>query len=86
MDLWSTITSLIICDNHVIEDSNPYLGESHNKNENDSKKKLNDWIQENCKYFNLVESYMNKTREHQHWRVRLQLISSCDVLLNKCTR
>ncbi|VVC45407.1 Hypothetical protein CINCED_3A002913 [Cinara cedri] len=29
---------------------------------------------------------MIKTREHKHWRVRLQLVSSCDVLLNKCIR
>lgn len=70
----------------MIEDGNPYLGELLTKNESDIKKKINDWIQENSKNFILVESFMNKAREHQHWRVRLQLVSSCDVLLNKCTR
>ncbi|XP_027842762.2 TELO2-interacting protein 1 homolog [Aphis gossypii] len=86
INLWSTITSLIICDEYVIEDCNPYLEKSIcNDNENDDKQKLNDWIQENRTNFNLVATHMNKTREHQHWRVRLQLVSSCDVLLSKCT-
>lgn len=70
----------------MIEDCNPYLGkELVSKNENEDKKKLNDWIQENRVNFNLVTSHMNKTREHGHWRVRFQLVSSCDVLLTKCT-
>lgn len=71
----------------MIEDCNPYLEKSIcNDNKNDDKQKLNDWIQENRTNFNLVATHMNKTREHQHWRVRLQLVSSCDVLLSKCTR
>ncbi|XP_060879820.1 TELO2-interacting protein 1 homolog isoform X1 [Metopolophium dirhodum] len=85
LNLWSTITSLIICDDHVIEDCNTYLGESICNVKNDDKKILNDWIQENSTNFNLVATHMIKTREHQHWRVRLQLVSSCDVLLSKCT-
>lgn len=90
LNLWSTITSLIICDDHVIEDTHlmdPYLGKPNcEHDENDMKKKLNEWIKENSENFNLVNSHMNKTREHQHWRVRLQLVSSCNILLNKCTR
>lgn len=70
----------------MIEDCNPYLGESISNVKNDDKKILNDWIQENRANFNLVVTHMIKTREHQHWRVRLQLVSSCDVLLGKCTR
>uniref|UniRef100_A0A2H8TQG4 TELO2-interacting protein 1 n=2 Tax=Melanaphis sacchari TaxID=742174 RepID=A0A2H8TQG4_9HEMI len=85
LNLWSTITSLIICDEHVIEDCNPYLEKSLCNDRNDDKKKLNDWIQENRTNFNLVATHMTKTREHQHWRVRLQLVISCDVLLSKCT-
>jgi len=76
----------MVCDNHILNDSNAYLGELDPKNENDSKKKLNDWIIENSDNFNLVALSMNKTKEHQHWRVRLQLVSSCDVLLKKCSR
>lgn len=86
MSLWSTVTSLIICDDYVIEDYNPYISESPSKAENTDKKILNDWIKENSNNFNLVNTHMNKAREHQHWRVRLQLVSSSDVLLNKCTR
>lgn len=87
MNLWSTITSLIICDDHIIEDCNPYLGKMILEyNENDTKRKLNEWIKENNENFKLVASHMNKTREHQHWRVRLQLVNSCDILLNKCSR
>lgn len=70
----------------MIEDCNTYLGESICNVKNDDKKILNDWIQENSTNFNLVATHMIKTREHQHWRVRLQLVSSCDVLLSKCTR
>ena len=70
----------------MIEDYNPYLGESICNDKNNDKKKLNDWIQGNGTNFNLVATYMTKTREHQHWRVRLQLVSSCNVLLSKCTR
>lgn len=84
--MWSTVTSLIVCDDCVIEDYNPYISESPSKPENTDKKKLNNWIQENSDKFNQVSSHMNKAREHQHWRVRLQLVSSSDVLLNKCTR
>lgn len=86
MDLWSTITFLIICDDHVLKDYNPYLCELLPINENDVQKELNDWIQENSENFQLVSSLMTKLREHQHWRVRLQLVSSCDFVLNKCTR
>lgn len=71
----------------MIEDCNPYLEKSIcNDNKNNDKQKLNDWIKENRTNFSLVATHMNKTREHQHWRVRLQLVSSCDVLLSKCTR
>lgn len=84
LNLWSTITSLIICDDHVIEDCNPYLGESISSVKKDDKKIINDWIQENRTNFNLVATHMIKTREHQHWRVRLQLVRSCDELLSKC--
>jgi len=71
----------------VIESCNPYLNkELDSKNENDNKKKLNDWIQENSVHFNLVTAHMIKTSEHQHWRVRLQLVNCCDLLLTKCTR
>lgn len=62
------------------------MGEVLSINENDDKIKLSDWIQENSDNFNLVTSHMSKTREHQHWRVRFQLVRSCDILLNKCTR
>lgn len=90
LNLWSTITSLIVCDDHIIEDTHlmdPYLGKlNYEHDENDLKKKLNEWIKENCENFYFVNSHMNKTREHQHWRVRLQLVSSCNILLNKCTR
>lgn len=86
LKLWSTITSLIICDGHMLEDCNPFLGELLPKNENGAEKQLNDWIQENSDNFHLVSSLMTKTREHQHWRVRLQLAESCDLVINKCTR
>lgn len=84
--MWSTIFSLIVCDEYIIEECNPYLGESLPKNEYIIKKEMNDWIQGNSDKFNAVTSYMVKMREHKHWRVRLQLVSSCDILLNKCTR
>jgi len=86
LNLWSIITSLLICDDHILEDCNPYINEVLFKSENDLKKKLNDWIQENNTNISLVTSQMIKTREHQHWRVRYQLVSSCDILLHKCTR
>lgn len=76
----------MVCNNHILKDNSAYLGELDFKNENDSKKKLNDWIIENSDNFNLVALHMNKTKEHQHWRVRLQLVCSCDVLLKKCSR
>lgn len=84
--MWSTVFSLIVCDEHIIEESNPYLGESLSKNENGAKNELNNWIQDNSDKFNVVISHMIKSREHKHWRVRLQLVSSCDIILNKCTR
>lgn len=70
----------------MIEDCNPYLGESISSVKKDDKKIINDWIQENRTNFNLVATHMIKTREHQHWRVRLQLVRSCDELLSKCAR
>lgn len=77
--------SLIVCDEHIIDECNPYLCESNSKNEN-GVSKLNDWIQENKDKFRLVTTKMISTRDHQHWRVRFQLVSSCDMLLNKCSR
>lgn len=73
---------MIICDDHIIED--PYSVESIN--EINCKKNLKNWIQENSDKVNLITPHMIKTREHQHWKVRLQLVSSCEILLNKCTR
>lgn len=79
----------------MIEDySNPYLDKLNFKNKNENKiedeneniKKLSDWIQENLINFNFVASNIIKSREHNHWRVRLQLVNSCDVLLNTCTK
>ncbi|XP_050436981.1 TELO2-interacting protein 1 homolog [Adelges cooleyi] len=90
LNLWSSITSLLICDDHVvIEDGNPYnkhLKTQVSKSLSDEEKQLNGWIKENNKQFKVVLSYMIKTREHQHWRVRLQLVTSCNLLLNKCSR
>lgn len=84
--MWSTVTSLIVCDDYMLEDHNPYLIQSCSQNKNDSRKKLNDWILENSVNFNLVATQMCNVREHHHWRARLQLVSSCDLILNKCTR
>lgn len=77
--------SLIVCDEHIIDDCNPYLNESNSKNKN-CNSKLNDWIQENKDNLSSVISQIILVRDHQHWRVRLQLVSSCDMLLKKCSR
>ncbi|XP_050532254.1 TELO2-interacting protein 1 homolog [Daktulosphaira vitifoliae] len=86
LNLWSSITSLIICDENFIVESNQYY-KNPNKNKNfyEELKIISDWIKENNQNFKLVASQLIKTREHHHWRVRLQLAISCDILLNKCT-
>lgn len=76
----------MVCDNYIHENNNAYLNESDIKNKNAYEKKLNDWIIEHNDKFNLVAVNMNKTKEHQHWRVKLQLVSSCNELLKNCTR
>lgn len=75
---------MVICDEYVIENHNPYLVKSEPKINNETK--YEGWIQDNSNKINQVTTLMIKTRDHQHWRVRLQLVISCEVLLNKCTR
>lgn len=87
LNLWSTITSLMVCDDHIIEESSAHLCKlTSEHDQNDMKKKVSEWIKENSSNFKLVNSHMIKTREHHHWRVRLQLVKSCNILLNKCIR